>query len=126
MRFKADNSCIGTRGGSKQHAGNQWQPATLCKFSSVWSYWLGEHPNVNHSNSAGARKWAGIASKATSVRVPVLVCVCLLHFCHCRARAMTTLSDCRRTSVSSLPLFIGYIRNTFQKNNLHCKNDYEG
>lgn len=115
LRFKEDNSCIGTRGGSKQHAGNQWQPATLCKLRWVWSYWLDEHPNVNHSNSAGARKGAGIESKATSVRVPILACACLLHFCHWQARAMTarwllSVNLCFLEPPASVPSCIGYER----------------
>lgn len=52
------NSCRGTRGGSQQHAGNQWQSPALCKSHLLTSDWLEEPLRDDHYNRAGAKELA--------------------------------------------------------------------
>lgn len=74
------NSCRGTRGGSQQHAGNQWQPVNLCKSDLLTSDWLEGPFRDNHYNRAGAKELARGGRGATAVRVPVSLRACSLRF----------------------------------------------
>lgn len=87
MLLRGGNSCNGTRGGSQEHAENQWQSAALCKADLLTSDWMWKRLRDSHYYRAGAKELARGGRGATAVRVPVRLCSCSLCFWFLWARA---------------------------------------
>lgn len=86
LRFKEENSCTGTRGGSKQHAGNQWEAGCFMQIKrslvllAGWTSYASIIPAVQKAESARGRCYY-ICPRASQSARPLVAPVCTAASC---------------------------------------------